>query len=136
MASPLLCAELSFPYEQGASFVRALKASGGRRGVDRAYARPPESSEQVLYPGKYFAYEHPVAALPGPVAALRLPELLQDPLGELGLAALLDGMSTVGGAAVALPPGAALAAVQGWGGDRLVAYGMAGQPPAEVLFTV
>jgi hypothetical protein len=48
---------LTFPYLQGMSFVCKLYADGGWASVDRAYARPPSTSAQVLFPDRYQAKE-------------------------------------------------------------------------------
>ena len=50
-------ASLSFPYFEGASFVCALYERGGWRAVDRAYANPPTTSAQIMFPERYFARE-------------------------------------------------------------------------------
>jgi hypothetical protein len=44
---------LFFPYLRGTAFVAQLHASGGYDAVDAAFARPPETSEQILHPEAY-----------------------------------------------------------------------------------
>ena len=51
---------LLFPYQQGLIFVNGIWARGGWEAVDGAYARLPDSTEQVLHPEKYEAREMPV----------------------------------------------------------------------------
>ena len=65
---------LTFPYLQGMSFVCKLYASGGWKSVDRAYARPPTTSAQVLFPDRYEANEQAVDPrdAPAPAAPWRL----------------------------------------------------------------
>lgn len=46
---------LGFPYQAGLLFVQALHQRGGWAAVNRAYADPPVSSEQILHPEKYLA---------------------------------------------------------------------------------
>ncbi len=95
--------QLVQPYLAGLAFARALWARGGAPALREAWGRPPESTEQVLHPGKYFARERPLAvrpAVPAPAGARLLSEGV---LGELLLRTLLeDGAET---------------AAAGWGGD-------------------
>lgn len=115
-APPVLQASLLFPYQQGAVFVSSLLQSGGWPAVDRAYANPPVTSEQVLHPAKYLAGEGPIEVkVPDVVAALGSQWLLwkEDVLGELGVLAYL---------ANGVPPEKALKAATGWGGDRTLLF--------------
>ena len=58
--------QLLFPYTTGLTFVQGLQRKGGWEEVDRAFARLPDSTEQVLHPEKYAAHEAPVAVpVPG-----------------------------------------------------------------------
>ena len=78
---------LLFPYQNGAIFAASLFAQGGWAAVDRAYAKPPTTTEQVMHPEKYLAGEgaKPVQA-PDVAAALGASWTLwdKDVLGELG----------------------------------------------------
>ncbi|MCL5108545.1 MAG: hypothetical protein M1401_06725 [Chloroflexi bacterium] len=118
LASPaVLQLSLTFPYEQGLLFVTNLFRGGGWAAVNRAYANPPQSSEQILHPEKYLAGEAP--------QKVRLPDLAKtlggswallgsDTFGELGWQAyLLDRGSEK----------AAKVAAAGWGGDRYAVLG-------------
>ncbi|PYQ24991.1 MAG: hypothetical protein DMF79_00400 [Acidobacteria bacterium] len=58
-APPVVRDQLVLPYLVGLDFVRALWQRGGATAIQQAWARPPESSEQVLHPEKYFARESP-----------------------------------------------------------------------------
>jgi hypothetical protein len=49
--------ELLFPYENGLSFVCRLYAAGGWEAVNRAYAEPPTTSAQILFPDRFAAGE-------------------------------------------------------------------------------
>ena len=117
-AAPLFVREgMVRPYMDGWAFVKNLHAMGGQAAVDKAFRRPPASSEQVLHPEKYLANEAPLK-----VAVLNLLPVLgkgwkvlhENTLGEFGVNILLRtaklGSSVIGPAA------------RGWGGDRFRAY--------------
>jgi hypothetical protein len=101
-----------FPYQEGAHLLAALYEEGEWERVNRAYARPPCSTEQVLHPGRYLAGE-PVEDVALPDLGTTLGEgwdlMRRDTLGELlvglHLAAHLesDGMAWEG--------------ADGWAGD-------------------
>jgi hypothetical protein len=108
---------LGFPYEYGMQFASALHATDGWKAVSTAYNKLPLSTEQVMHPPKYLAYESPTA--------VQLPELAQvlgsgwrrlesDVHGEWGYLQILKAY---------LPPGdRAAKAAEGWGGDRYAIY--------------
>lgn len=52
---PYLQGSIEFPYTEGAVFVAALLEQGGWAAVDAAYATPPVSTAQILYPERYLA---------------------------------------------------------------------------------
>jgi hypothetical protein len=114
---PILRDQLLFPYTRGLAFVEGVRATGGWAAVDRAYARPPDSTEQIMHPETYVGQSAPrKIAIPGDLKA-RLGQGwrvdLQDTMGEFGITEwLLRG----GG----VPDIAASTAAAGWGGDRLV----------------
>ena len=111
-----------FPYLQGYNFVRSLHDRGNWPEVNKAYARWPESSEQILHPDKYRVGEAP-QVLPAPSLEAALGtgwrRLVEDTLGEwttyllLGYGADADAM---------LEDALATAAARGWGGDRYQMY--------------
>jgi hypothetical protein len=130
-----LLADLMLPYLEGNVFLLrggsilqgALRAPA-EADLRRAFAEPPQSSEQILHPEKYWDPEHF-----DPPRAVELPDLSaelgagwtsvdEDTLGELGCAML---------AAPRLPTPLELqfgagalrhAAAAGWGGDRYRSY--------------
>jgi hypothetical protein len=63
----------AFPYREGTQFVLYLWLKGGWDQVNKAYADPPKTTEQILHPEKYLAHEEPVG--------LKLPDL-SNKLGE------------------------------------------------------
>ena len=104
-----------FPYREGAQFVATLYGQREWRTVDRAYAHPPCSAEQVLHPDRYLADE--------PVQAVALTDLeptlgedwelvRRDTLGEL-----LIGLHL---ATYVSDEGTAWSAADGWAGDTFV----------------
>jgi hypothetical protein len=112
----VLVASLLFPYSEGAAFVNALYQRGGWPAVDRAYAEPPTTSEQISHVEKYLSGEGAAPVdLPDLKAALGPEWLLwkEDALGELGLTIYL---------ANGLPTDKATAAAEGWGGDRMLLF--------------
>jgi hypothetical protein len=76
-------------YTAGLAFVVELYHRGGFAAVDRAYASPPRSTEQVLHPAKYISGELPVE-----VPAHALPAGLEasdsERFGELYVRAILS----------------------------------------------
>ena len=116
---------LIFPYVAGPRFVAALHRSGGWEAVDRAFGNPPQSTEQILHPDKYFTEEAPLeVSLPEVEAALGdgWESKQDDVVGEFGVILLLQ---------TALEEAAVQQAAEGWGGDRYAYY--AGPDGAEVI---
>jgi hypothetical protein len=129
----ILQRSLISPYLLGQWFLLRGDLSRLRTGVtaadlDRAFADPPASTEQVLHPEKYWG-----AARDAPVA-VALPDLSprlgtgfhlsgDGVLGELGLA-VLTGLAPLDPAAPEASRGPAWtnAAATGWGGDRYQLY--------------
>jgi len=111
-----------FPYVVGLEFVSSLHNAGNWPEVNKAYARWPESTEQIMHPEKYRAGEKPQE-----IAAPSLDQVLgkgwrkltEDTLGEwttyllLGYGADVDAM---------LEDSVAVTAARGWGGDRYQVY--------------
>ena len=112
----LVSRTLLFPYLDGLSFVTALYQQGGWSAVDRAYARPPGSTSEILHPDRYLAGWQPTA-----VAAPALGRALGagwtrtylDTMGELTFQVWLEQ-------ALATADATQLAA--GWEGDQIVQW--------------
>ena len=106
---------LMFPYTSGLQMVMDAQASGGWKGVDALYAKPPASTEQVLHADKYAAGEAPVEVAFPKDLAKRLGSGwsvdLQDTLGEFQLETWLESSG--------VPKATATTAAAGWGGDRV-----------------
>jgi hypothetical protein len=90
------------PYVAGAAFARAVWERVGPHGMRAAWASPPESTEQVLHPAKYFEREAPSAVEP-PALPRGSRRLSEGVLGEILLRSLLGRGEE--------------AAAAGWGGD-------------------
>ena len=107
---PFMQDSLTFPYESGFSFVEHLFSEGGFASVDAAYAAPPVSSEQIIWPDDYpsdapVEVELPVQELTG----YEIEEV--STWGEIGFRLMFD--QVLGGAD---------AAAEGWGGDSYRVY--------------
>jgi hypothetical protein len=63
---PYLQRELEYPYTAGGAFVRALRARGGQRLLDRAFRHPPRTTAAVLDPARYLAGDPPARDVPLP----------------------------------------------------------------------
>lgn len=113
----ILTVPLQFPYLQGAEFVMAAWTTGGWAAVDRLYADPPNSTEQVLHPDKYEAREAPIKVeLPSGLAGEMgsgWSVATQDTFGEY-LTSLWLQQPEDGATGIEPEP-----AAEGWGGDRL-----------------
>ena len=102
-APPVVRDQLVQPYLAGLDFARALWSRGGAGALRDAWKEPPESTEQVLHPDKFFARERPrivAPSLPAPPGSQLVSEGV---LGELLIRTLVE-------------EGASEAAA-GWGGD-------------------
>jgi hypothetical protein len=107
---------LLFPYEAGLNWVAGLHSAGGWLAVNAAYARPPDSTEQILHPDKWASHEAPIpvtipADLPARLGA-GWTMTLTDTLGELQFRIWLEQVGKLS-ASLAEP------AAAGWGGDRI-----------------
>ena len=108
---------LLFPYEQGSAWATQVYRRGGWQMVSQAFAKLPQSTEQILHAEKYFSYEAP--------QKLTLPEFKTvlgptwkrsetDVNGEWGYFLILDEF--IGDEAESKK------ASEGWGGDRFAMY--------------
>jgi len=108
---------LVFPFDKGMAWVMRLQQRGGWAAVSAAFSKMPQSSEQILHPEKYDAYEPPIKVTIPPIEELlgrgwsRLDEDVQ---GEWGYYSILDEFLKA--------PDVSTAAAAGWGGDRYAVY--------------
>ncbi|GBC82538.1 hypothetical protein HRbin10_01665 [bacterium HR10] len=107
---------LLFPYTYGAAFVQYLVRHGSWAHVSRAYADPPDSTEQILHPEKFLARDRPVRirlADIRPLLSRSLRRRLTDRNGEFGYLLILREY---------LDKSVAERAAQGWDGDQFALY--------------
>lgn len=115
----------SFPYQFGSKFVATLVKQGrGYKLVDRAFRKPPETTEQVLHPRKYFSGERArdVRTPPAKVLGSGWKAGGVEPFGELDALAILSTKTLPQGAA-----GKALGqAAAGWDGGARALFARGG----------
>ncbi|MBI3924078.1 MAG: hypothetical protein HY319_00920 [Armatimonadetes bacterium] len=107
---------LTFPYEEGADLVEAVRRAGGWELVDQMWKDPPLTSEQVIHPERYLGSRD----FPTQIT-LNLPDVIEDYSlwmedtgGEFMVRCFLEQHL---GAEAAVQP------AEGWGGDLLRVYG-------------
>jgi len=101
-------ADLSFPYDQGLTFVEAITTAGGLAAVDDAYQNPPRTTEQILDVAKYNRREQPRDLAPLTVELDGWDLYDEATFGEWGLRLILSD---------SVLPGDATQAAAGWGND-------------------
>ena len=115
-APSAISAGLTFPYNDGATFVKSLYTSGGWDAVNAAFSSPPQSTEQILHPQRYRSGDMPRDVTLAP---------LTDTLGsgwQLVDQDILGEFSTRLHLAQRLEMITATLAAEGWGGDRYATY--------------
>jgi hypothetical protein len=109
----LMKRSLVAPYVEGVRFIHALRRRGGWAEVNRAWERPPTTTEQILHPEKWVAGEE-AEKVPAPTIAplgAGFSVVDEDTFGELGVRLAFAEW-------VPLARAEELAAA--WGGDRAV----------------
>lgn len=105
--------DLTWPYDAGFVFVERMVQEGDVAGLNQAYTLLPTTTEQIIHPGAYFNRQ---PALPVELADAALDgyEVYEEGVfGEWNVQLLLlDGV----------PPGEAVVAATGWGGDAYRIY--------------
>jgi hypothetical protein len=111
----ILRSTLIAPYMEGLGFVHELRRNGGWKAVDRAWDRPPTTTEQILHVDKWESGEAPLV-VPAP-SGTALGEGWktddEDTFGELGFALTFAEWMDVE---------EARKAAAGWGGDRTAVF--------------
>jgi hypothetical protein len=119
-----------FPWRRGGAFALALYGSGGQAALDKAFADPPVSTEQVIHPEKYIK-----GGKPATIDLASAEAFLKDKgyapgyhtvLGELGVALVLE---------THLSREDTSAASEGWAGDTFAVFEKEGVAPLVVWAT-
>ncbi len=125
-----IATQRAFTYRDGLRFASIGYAqTNDYSGVDQLFAEPPQSTEHVLHPEKYWAREQPVpVSLPDLPAVLGngWTQLQTDVLGELDILQVLQEHTNTR---------AAVQAAAGWGGGQWVLLEYAGQAAAVLRLT-
>jgi hypothetical protein len=119
---PYIGLDVDFPYDQGYTFVKYLYKRGNWAEVNRAYANPPTSTEQILHPEKYLAHENPIPVSGPPLEPALGGDwklLTNSSLGEWTTFLILGYNADV---ASQISDTIAAPAAAGWGGDRYQVY--------------
>lgn len=99
---------LIFPYQEGFAFTQRLFELGGFFEIEKAYSKPPLSTEQIIEP-RDFGRDLPIDVA-APVQTIEGYELVYDSVwGQLGFDTMFDQV---------LGQDASVTASDGWGGDR------------------
>jgi len=110
-----------FPYHYGVEFVKALYAQGDWETVEKAYENPPNTTEQIMHPEKYFAQEDDQnVEAPSITGDWNLTK--NDRFGEYFILVMLDNW---------ISTDEAEQAAEGWGGDIINYY----EKDDDFLFT-
>ncbi|MEM6531184.1 MAG: hypothetical protein AAF654_01105 [Myxococcota bacterium] len=104
-APPFFAEAMMFPYTYGMVFLLEVGQDGGFAAVNRVYARPPESTEQVLHPERYLKRDPPIL-IEEPKWPMGLKRLGSNVLGEAQIRFILEDEE----------------AAAGWGGDRYTIF--------------
>ncbi|HKP80605.1 MAG TPA: hypothetical protein VJT69_01240 [Pyrinomonadaceae bacterium] len=108
---------LLFPYEEGLAWATQVYKRGGWDAVSKAFAKLPQSSEQILHADKYFSYEAPLKVALPEFKTLLGPSWKRidyDVNGEWGCYLILDEFLN--------NTTESKKAAAGWGGDRFALY--------------
>jgi hypothetical protein len=86
---------LIFPYTEGARFQNAVYAKMGKDAFGEVFRRPPETTQQILHPAKYFGHVAPATpAFPKIDPGKGFKDLSEGMLGELDHAILIRQYGT------------------------------------------
>jgi hypothetical protein len=121
--------QLLLPYTAGLGLVVERGRAGGWPAIHAVYADPPDSTEQVLHPGRFVARDEPtLLAFDAGIAGERYQ---LDVLGEATIASLLRQVL-----AGRVSTSACTRAAEGWDGDRAEAWALDGGGEALVWVSV
>ena len=117
---------LVFPYERGLEWAMRIYRNGGWEKISAAYTKLPLSSEHIIHPEKYLAYELPVKVSLPEVRGLLgsgWKKLDYDVNGEWSYYLILDEFLKA--------PAESKRASAGWAGDRYALY--EGAKPSDIF---
>jgi hypothetical protein len=119
---PYLRESLLFPYTSGPLWAsHVMKKGGGLKALDPYFLEPPESTEQILHPERSLPPRDYPSEIDPSLLDLALPTgtpvVKRNSLGEFGILLLLGGGDSA----------EAVAAADGWDGDRFVLAGSRGE---------
>lgn len=112
------------PYDLGERFVDAVIAKGGQAALDKVFADPPTTSEQVIDPAKYFAKENRREVAPPKADA---PAFKTGVFGQVALQMMLGSANSAR---------VAETAASGWSGDWFVAWNESNRSCLRVDFVM
>ncbi|MCS6818193.1 MAG: hypothetical protein N0A16_03555 [Blastocatellia bacterium] len=107
---------LLFPYTYGTAFVQYLVRRESWTRVSRAYADPPDSTEQILHPEKFFSRDRPIRIRLNEIRSLlgrSVRKRMADRNGEFGYRLILQEY---------VDKRTAERAAEGWEGDQFALY--------------
>jgi hypothetical protein len=102
-----------FPYDQGKTFVKALYENGGWKTINNAYQNPPNTTEQILHPDKYFTNETAQKVNAPKLAEDSWTKINTNTYGEYFVQVMLKNW---------LPEEQAKTVSSGWAGDNYTYY--------------
>jgi hypothetical protein len=102
-----------FPYGYGKIFINSLYQKGGWETVNQAYSNPPNTTEQIMYPDKYFAGESSQQVATPALADKDWTKISENTYGEYFIQVMLGTW---------LSKTEAETAAAGWNGDTLTYY--------------
>lgn len=126
---------VSFPYLQGQAFMQHARRTYGFEYDNEIFTNPPQSSEQILHPEKYFdSRDQPTDIDLSPLREYLsefeengVSVVHEDTMGEFGMRGILNTI---------LPAGKAIDATTGWDGDRYIGFYDEDKELQIVWFTV
>ena len=121
-----LCELLAFPYVEGFAFVARVRGLATWAAVDGIWARPPESTAQILHPRRYDRRQGPLELELPPLPLFLLGDRFRlartDTLGEVVVRSWLAASGPAASARAGASAEIADRAATGWRGDRVAVY--------------
>ena len=102
-----------FPYDYGKLYISALYKNGGWATVNQAYQNPPDTTQQILYPNKYFSNTTAQQVAAPTLAENNWTQKRSDCYGEYFIQVMLGNW---------LSKNESVQASAGWSGDNFTYY--------------